>query len=190
MTLSLPTGSRSALAIIDMQVFFFLKEERRKNLPTVVDNINRLIAHFEALNFPIYHVIFAFQADGSDWDLKMKSAGKPELIQGTPETAILPGINVKSKHTILVKTRYSAFFKTDFAERLSINNIQRLVVTGGYTHYCVNATIFDAFCHDFIPCLIADAVMSHLPEESEIMINRMRRNGYHVLSTTELLNGA
>lgn len=59
---------------------------------------------------------------------------------------------------------------------------------GGYTHYCVNATVFDAFAHDFIPGIVTDAVISHLKQESELMIARMRRNGYHVMSTQEALD--
>ena len=114
-------------------------------------------------------------------------AGEPELIEGTPETAILASIRVSEAHTILAKTRYSAFFKTDLADRLRRKKIARVVVVGAYTHYCVNATIFDAYCHDFVPCLITDAVTSHLTEESALVIERMRRNGYHIFTTAEFI---
>ncbi len=60
-------------------------------------------------------------------------------------------------------------------------------MTGAYTHYCVNATVFDAYAHDFVPGLVSDAVLSHLPEEAEVMVARMRRNGYHVLTSAEVL---
>jgi len=64
--------------------------------------------------------------------------------------------------------------------------VARVAVCGAYTHYCVNATVFDAYAHDFVPCLVLDAVISHLPEESAVMIERMRRNGYHLLTSAEL----
>jgi maleamate amidohydrolase len=136
----------------------------------------------------VVNVLSAYKADGSDWDLKMKAAGKPELIEGTAEADLLPGIMISKNHLTTVKTRYSAFFKTALAETLHTAQIDRAVVVGGYTHYCVNATIFDAYCHDFVPCIITDAVLSHLPEESEVMINRMKRNGYHVFTTREFIN--
>ncbi len=44
-----------------------------------------------------------------------------------------------------------------------------------------------AYAHDLVPALATDAVISHLPEESALLIERMRRNGYHVLSTAEWL---
>ena len=187
MFLPLPPRARSALVIVDMQEFFFRKPERRQNLERVIANINTLIEYFDARQLPVFHVVSKFQADGSDWELKMKMAGEPELIEGTPETAILASIRVSEAHTILAKTRYSAFFKTDLADRLHRKKIARVVVVGAYTHYCVNATIFDAYCHDFVPCLITDAVTSHLTEESALVIERMRRNGYHIFTTAEFI---
>ena len=187
MLLSLPTWARSALVIVDMQEFFFRKPERRQNLEQVIANINILIEYFESRQLLVFHVVSKYKADGSDWELKMKMTGEPELIEDTPETAILTPIRVSQAHTILSKTRYSAFFKTALAERLHQQNIARVVVAGAYTHYCVNATIFDAYCHDFVPCLITDAVTSHLPEESAVLIERMRRNGYHIFTTAEFI---
>lgn len=185
--LPLPQNARSALVIVDMQEFFFRTPERRRNLETVTANINRLVRHFEAQRLPIFHIVTSYRADGSDWDLKMRAADKPELIAGTPETDILPHIAVSAHHTIVTKTRYSAFFKTELAEILRKHQIHRVVVVGAYTHYCVNATVFDAYCHDFIPCVVTDATISHLGHEAELMIERMRRDGYQVLSTSECL---
>ncbi len=181
--LPLPTNTRSALLIIDMQEFFFRLPERRVGLECAVANINRLIKAFDETSQPVVHVISAYKADGSDWDLKMKASGVAELIEGSAEAAILPGITIRPQHRVLTKTRYSAFFKTNLAETLHEQRIERVVVTGAYTHYCVNATVFDAYGHDFVPCLVTDAVLSHLPDESKVMVARMHRNGYHVMST-------
>jgi nicotinamidase-related amidase len=187
MLLPLTADARSALVIVDMQEFFFRKPERRQHLDTVIANINQLIDYFEARRWPIVHVITCYKADGSDWELKMKVTGEPELIEGTPETAILPQIKISDAHFILAKTRYSAFFKTNLVDLLRARDIQRVVVVGAYTHYCVNATVFDAYCHDFVPAIVTDAVTSHLENESAVMIARMRRNGYHVLATRDFI---
>jgi len=101
----------------------------------------------------------------------------------------LPQIKVLPDHLVVKKTRYSAFFRTNLADLLKASNIHRLMVVGGYTHYCVNATVFDAYAHDIVPAIITDAVISHLPEEAAIMIDRMRRNGYHVCLTDEVIHG-
>lgn len=186
--LPLPPNSKDALLIIDMQEHFFRFPERRIDLPQVIQNINFLIRHFDTLGWPVIHVTSAYQMDGSDWDLKMKASSKAELILGTRETQILPEILVRPNHWHVRKTRYSAFFKTDLAECLQAAGIHRVMVCGAYTHYCVNATVFDAYAHDFIPGLITDAVLSHLPEEANVMLERMRRNGYHLFTTDEYLH--
>ena len=188
--LPLPQNARSALAIVDMQEFFFQKPERRQGLDLVIDNINRLITFFQGRHLPVVHVITCYKADGSDWELKMKATGKPELLEGSPEAAILPQIQVSPDHLIIKKTRYSAFFKTDLADLLKAKSIHRLMVVGAYTHYCVNATVFDAYAHDIVPGIVTDAVTSHLPDEAAIMIDRMKRNGYHVCLTDEVIQGA
>jgi nicotinamidase-related amidase len=185
MLLPITAGARSALVIVDMQEFFFRKPERRQHLDTVIANINQLIDYFEAWQWPIAHVITCYKADGSDWELKMKATGEPELIAGMPETAILPQIKTSDAHFILAKTRYSAFFKTNLADRLRASDVQRVVVVGAYTYYCVNATVFDAYCDDFVPAIVTDAVTSHLEDESAVMIARTRRNDYHVMSTRD-----
>lgn len=81
--LPLPQNARSALVIVDMQEFFFRTPERRHNLETVTANINRLVRRFEAQRLPFFHIVTSYRADGSDWDLKMRAADKPELIAGT-----------------------------------------------------------------------------------------------------------
>ena len=190
MVLPLASSARSGLVIVDMQEFFFREPERRCGLEGVIDNINCLITHFEGQRMPIYHVVTYYQADGSDWDLKMKAAGKPGLIEGTADVRILEPVKVSSEHTIMGKTRYSAFFRTDLAEDLRLKGIRRVVVVGAYTHYCVNATVFDAYGHDFVPCIITDAVASHLKDEAAVIVDRMRRNGYHVCTTAEFVGGS
>ncbi len=185
--LPLSPNAKSALLVVDMQEFFFTKPDRCKYLDHVVVKINSLIQAFDEVHCPVFHVISAYQSDGSDWDLKMQAAGSPELIINSPEAAILPRIMVKPNHYHLRKTRYSAFFKTNLAEQLQQLKIQRVFVVGAYTHYCVNATVFDAYAHDFVPGLLTDAVISHLEDEAALMIERMVRNGYHVMSTTDCL---
>ncbi len=181
--------ARSSLIIVDMQNFFFRDAARRRNLEQAVKNINTLIKYFDARSLPVFNVLSGFKADGSDWDLKMRVTGQPELIVGSPEAEILPRIKISEHHRTIIKTRYSAFFKTDLAELMQALKIDRAVVVGAYTHFCVNATIFDAFCYDFIPCLITDAVISHMPDEAEIMISRMQRNGFHLFTTQEFITG-
>ena len=68
----LPSNSRTALIVVDMQAFFFRAPQLRVGLEPVVANINRLIDYFDACKLPIFHAITTHKADGSDCDLKQK----------------------------------------------------------------------------------------------------------------------
>ncbi len=170
--LPLPQNARSSLIIVDMQDFFFRDAARGRNLEQVVKNINLLIEYFDARSWPVFHIL---------------SGSKRMLGLGSHEAKIVPGIKISEDHQTIIKTRYSAFFKTNLAEILQAQKIHRVVVVGAYSHYCVNATIFDAYCYGFVPCIITDAVISHIPDKAEIRIARMQRNGYHLFSTQALI---
>lgn len=185
--LPLPADARSALLVVDMQAYYFRLPERRVGLEEALTNLRRLIDAFDARGEPVVHVRTAFRPDGSDWELKMRSNGQPLLLEDSPEAGFLPGIPIRPRHTVVTKTRYSAFFNTDLAARLHAQGAARVMVTGAYTHYCVNATVMDAYCHDFVPGVITDAVLSHLPAEAALMLRRMRRNGYHLFTTAAYL---
>jgi NAD+ synthase len=181
-------NTRTALVIVDMQVFFFTDLKRRTNLPQVIQNINRAIDACDRVGLPVVHAISQYKADRSDWDLRMLAAGVPELIEGSPETSIMPEITVRPGHIRVVKTRYSAFFRTSLAEMLAGAGVGRVIAAGAYTHYCVNATVFDAYGHNFIPGMLVDGVLSHRITESRMIVARMHRNGYHLLTTDALID--
>ena len=110
MQLPFSQTARSALLVVDMQNFFFQKDERRRLLMPALEKINRLIDFFDAQDLPVVHVVSGYMADGSDWDLKMKAAGAPELIEGTPEAEILPEIIFREAHLVVRKTSGTVLF--------------------------------------------------------------------------------
>ncbi len=187
MLLQFDPNSMTALLIVDMQKFFFTEPEMYKNFEEAVENINLASRACTLAGYPVFHITSQFKPDRSDWDLKMLEAGTPELIEGSEETDILAGIEVDSRHYRSTKTRYSGFFETNLADRLKALGVKRVIITGAYTHHCVNATVFDAYCHNFVPGILVDAVISHREAEANLMVERMRRNGYHVMTTAEFV---
>lgn len=185
--LYLPDHQPTALLVVYMQNYFFKDPQRAALLQPVLPRINALTAAFDQAGLPVIQVLSAYRPDRSDWDLRMLQENHPTLLRGSEEAGLLDELQVRRRHHQVIKTRYSAFFKTRLASWLRKRGIRRVAVCGAYTHYCVNATIFDAYAHNFVPCLVLDAVISPLPDEAALMVERMRRNGYHLFTSGELI---
>lgn len=73
------------------------------------------------------------------------------------ELAPLPG------EAVVRKRRYSGFVGTELDKVLKEAGIKYCLFVGGATNVCVAATLMDAFCLDYWPILVADAVYTHCP---------------------------
>jgi bifunctional isochorismate lyase/aryl carrier protein len=76
----------------------------------------------------------------------------PRAEEVVEELAPAPG------DTVLTKWRYSAFQRSDLAERLAAAGRDQLLITGIYAHIGCQATALEAFMRDVAPFLVADGV--------------------------------
>jgi ureidoacrylate peracid hydrolase len=86
---------------------------------------------------------------------------------------------------VIEKARYNAFFRTNLDDTLKNFNIKYLLFTGVATNVCVEATIRDAYYHDYFPILISDAVANTGPQfiQEATIFNVKRYYGW--VTTTE-----
>ncbi len=134
-----------ALVVIDVQMGMF---EDPASQPfegeAVVDRIADLIAKARKAGTPVFFV----QHDGGPGD--SFGAGKP----GFPfhdKLAPQPGDDVT------VKTKSSAFHGTDLDAKLKRAGIDRLVITGMQSEYCVTSAIRGAYERGYRLTLVSDA---------------------------------
>jgi ureidoacrylate peracid hydrolase len=71
-------------------------------------------------------------------------------------TDILPELTPGDGDTVLYKTRFSGFYKTELDELLQASGITHLIVTGCTTSICVESTIRDAFFRDYHCVVLED----------------------------------
>lgn len=160
---------KPALVVIDMQNYFFRTSQRCEKLDELIHNINDLIDFANARDIPVYQVLTIHKEDKSTWNNVMKKHDFAVLIEGSEEAKMLLDIKFDDSHTLLIKTRQSAFIKTDFEEMLREKGIDTLIVCGVFTHGCVGRTAIDAYERDFNVILAKDASFSHLSRAENVM---------------------
>ncbi len=79
------------------------------------------------------------------------------LITGTWGAEIVEELKPQEGDILVVKPRYSAFFRTNLDIILNTFNIRYLAFTGVTTNTCVETSIRDAFHLGYFPILISDA---------------------------------
>ncbi|MGL5329616.1 MAG: cysteine hydrolase [Peptostreptococcaceae bacterium] len=159
-----------ALVIIDMQSWFFRSEERREKLSDLIESINELIEVARDKKIPIFQVLTIHKSDKSTWNIVMKKHNFSALLEGSDEAKLLPQIEFDNNQEIIVKTRQSAFIRTNFEDRLKEKGIDTLILGGVFTHGCVGRTAVDAYERDFNVILAKDASFSHMKEQEKSML--------------------
>ncbi|CAH2213064.1 cysteine hydrolase family protein [Tepidibacter aestuarii] len=162
---------RLALVIIDMQQYFFRSEERRIKLRELISAINELIDCAKDKNIPIYQVLTVHKDDRSTWNIVMKKYNFAALIEGSKEAELLSEIKFDKSQEVIIKTRQSAFIRTNFEDKLRENNIDTLILCGVFTHGCVGRTAVDAYERDFNVIVAKDASFSHIKNQEEVMFD-------------------
>jgi nicotinamidase-related amidase len=119
---------RHALIVIDMQQGSFGTATPRHDTPGLIARLNRLAS---AVRGAAGVVIFV-QHDGPPGDPHHPSQ---------PGWHLLDGLNARSVDTIVRKTACDAFLDTTLDASLCALSIDRLIITGCATDYCVDTTV-------------------------------------------------
>lgn len=135
---------RSALLVIDVQQGMFMPPAPAFQGEAVVERITGLLARARAQNLPVIHV----QHDGGPGDV---------LAHGSQGWQIHPGITIAEGEPIIEKRFCSAFQETDLGARLAAAGIERIVVAGLQTEFCIDTTCRAASALGLKVVLVSDA---------------------------------
>ena len=105
------------------------------------------------------------------------------LIRDTWNTDILDELKPQANDTVLYKTRYSGFYRTDLDSILKARGIKSLIFTGATTCVCVDSTIRDAMFRDYSCVLLRDCTGEPIGNQTA------RSNHEAALLTIQLLFG-
>ncbi len=182
-----PDPSRAAVLIHDMQRYFidFLPPGQS---PTTELTAN-IVAIRETARRAGVPVLYSAQPRpvsraerGLLHDLWGPGMSGADAASGDILASLAPGADDQ----VVVKHRYSAFFRTDLSTRLAALGRDQLVVCGVFAHLGCLLTAADAFAYDVEPFLVADAMADFSLEDHLLALDYAARRCAVTLTTAEL----
>ncbi|MEX0426649.1 isochorismatase family protein [Nocardioides sp. DS6] len=148
--------TRAAVLVHDLQRYFLRPYAPGcEALTGALQATARILTAARAAGVPVFYT--AQDGDHADRGLQADLWG-PGMSAVADHTGVVPEVAPAPEDTLLVKRRYSAFAKSDLAERLAGAGRDQLVITGVYAHIGITATAFDGFQREVQPFVVADAV--------------------------------
>ena len=147
-----------ALIVIDMQRWMFRQSERAAQLPSLAPKINNLAHEFSVAGLPIFDVRTSLKADRSNWSRLMLKYDYSCMIEGTADVDPVEDFKIPNSAQLIHKAANSAFLKTDLADQLRAENIDRVALCGVFLHGCVALTAADAEQLGFGVLMVDDGI--------------------------------
>ncbi|MBC9713447.1 isochorismatase family protein [Streptomyces sp. TRM66268-LWL] len=149
---------RAVLLVHDLQNYFLRAYTGdRSPIPEMLANVGELTRQARALGIP---VIYSAQPGGQSAEERglQQDFWGPGLPDDAEAKAIAGAVAPEPGDTVLTKWKYSAFVRTDLAERMKLRGRDQLVITGVYAHIGVLMSASDAWMRDIQAFVVADAV--------------------------------
>lgn len=162
---------RCALLIHDMQRYFLrFYQPGGALLPALLRNLAALRQWADAHGVPVLYTAQPHQQAAQDRALLNDMWG-PGLPAAAPEQAeIVPELLPRPQDVVLTKWRYSAFARSDLAQRMQGWGRDQLLIGGVYAHIGCMVTAVDAFMHDIQPFFVADALADFSRDEHDMAL--------------------
>jgi nicotinamidase-related amidase len=176
---------KPVLIVIDM-VRDFLQSWEPDRKEKLVHSINELVGAMRSSSHPVIWVRQEFDPDLQDAFPEMRAKGIRITIKGTPGCQILPELAVAPSDVVIVKKRYSAFYRTTLDETLARLAPDAIVLAGINTHACIRMTAIDAYQRDWPVFLAADCIDSYDREHHDISLRYMKDKIAAVMSNQEI----
>lgn len=143
-------GSDTCLLLIDVQVGVNVfshwgGENGRRNNPDAEDRMRELLGAFRATDLPVAFTRHDSREAASPLKLSLETGAQIE------------GLDVEAGDIVVVKDVNSGFIGTSLEVQLRRAGIQRLVVVGFFTNFCVETTVRMAGNLGFDTYLVDDA---------------------------------
>lgn len=182
---------RSALLIIDMEKAF-VAPGAALNIRGAEETVPRIAAVVEQareINLPVIWIKRIYQADGSDMEIPRRK----ELFRRGQYGVLAPdssglnsieepeGLYRDPDEKVIIKPRFSAFFRTELDDYLRERKIDTVLLAGTTTPNCIRCTGYDAVSLDYRCIVLEPCCSSQTPEIQKSNIEDMERAGVEII---------
>ncbi len=181
---------RAVLLVHDLQNYFLRAfRQDASPVPELLANVRELTLQARALGIP---VIYSAQPGGQSPDERglQQDFWGPGLPDDAEAKEIASPVAPEPGDTVLTKWKYSAFVRTDLAERMKLRGRDQLVITGVYAHIGVLMSASDAWMRDIQAFVVADAVADFSRADHEMALAWAAGKCAVVTTTDRVLKGA
>jgi ureidoacrylate peracid hydrolase len=181
---------KPALLIIDLQKYFY-NLDKKKFDDKIVKNIPKLLCLIRALKIKIVHIKTIYKYDKSNWPDSYKERDQMWCMENTEDAEIIESAFPIEDEEIIIKNRFSAFYKTKLKDTLIRENIDTLIIAGYSADVCVRLTTLDAFNEGYkiywLPECIESAFEPYCKSE-EYIKNLTKLNTIRIDDIIELIH--
>jgi len=177
--------NKPALIVIDMLNEFLDRwpaAERKRLVSSTLD----LLAMVRSRGLPVIWVRQEFEPDLSDAFLEMRQKRIRSAIKGTPGCEIVPELRPADGERIVVKKRYSAFFRTELDQLLAALRPDAVILAAVNTHACIRTTAIDAYQRDWPVVLALDCIDSYDKEHHAVSLRYMQDKIARVMTNAQI----
>ena len=153
---------KSALLIIDLQIGLFDDPGKPFDYDNVISKINMITGLVRNKQIPVIFI----QHETKEATLKYKSPGW-ELVSD---------LDIDTKDYIVRKTTPNSFLRTNLAEVLEKENVNKIIVCGYATEFCVDSTIRAAAALGYEVQIVSDGHTTHDKNHSSAELIRKHHN--------------
>ncbi len=183
-------NKKYALIIIDMQNDFVLPGAPAcvAGAYASIPKIREALDFFRNKTLPVFHVIRAYRADGSDIEitrLKAFTQEKPYGVTGTKGAEIVDELKPLPGEYQIIKNRFSGFMQTELDFMLRRLNVSHIAVCGTQYPNCIRTTIFDGVSYGYHVTLLTDATSAQRPDIAQANIRDIANIGVECLTVAE-----
>ena len=192
-------GTRAALLVIDAQRYMVGEAGNDAAWPSscgdagraAVAAIGTLHQAARAAGVPSFFTRFELDPAGRDigvYGRKRDLLDSPHwCLAGTRGAELAEGLEPGPDDVVFVKKKPSAFHGTPLLGLLVDRGVDTLIVVGGASSNCVQASVFDSSSYNFRTIVVEEAVFDRVPVSHAIALFDMDRQFADVVSLEESL---